>query len=179
MHLIGAGYTRNALPERCDHDPEFAWRSVRLNWASAGIDVVLLPAQDWYFDLSRRIDDFLPPFDLFLGSLSDFWLNISSQDYVQRLRFALYIGCLINDCYKFTLLDGHGLNENAYAANSKPEHRELHYNIVACDPRAESFTTTRRHEYHVRKSKEIADGIFLPQPYKAGASRSDLTILVE
>lgn len=179
VHLIAAGYTRTALPERCEHDPEFAERSVRLRWASAGIDIVLLPSRDWYFDLGQELDYFLPPLDLFLGSLFDFWLNISSQNYVQRLRFALYIGCLINDCYKLTSLNGHALNENAYAANLKPEHRELHYDIVSCDPKAESFTTRRRHEYHVRRRKEIAEGVFSPQPYKAGAFRSDLTVLVE
>lgn len=177
--LHAARYEETSSRPRFEHEPEFAERSLRLAHPSSELGVVLLPAQDWYYDLSQAVEHFLPPLNLFLDAMFDFWLNISSQDYVNRLRFALYIGCLINDCYKVTTLEGPPVKDPAYAMNLRLVHREIHYDIVSTDPKAESFTITRRHEYHVRRSKEIAEGIFSPQPYKIGMFRSDLTAVAE
>src|ERR1700709_482313 len=98
----------------------------------------------------------------------EFWLTTTSQDYVDRLGFALYIGCLINYCYYLQGSKGETVKDPAYAENLKPEHREVHYNIVSADPKEESFTTTSRHMYHVRRSREIKEGSFAPKPYKKG-----------
>ena len=177
--LRGAGYEESSMHTRFENDPEFAERSVRMARPSTETGVVLLPAQDWYYDLNEDVEDFLPPLNVFLDSIFEFWLNISSEDYVVRLRFALYIGCLINYSYNLTTLDGHPVKDPAYAKNLQPAHRELHYDIVSDDPKAESFTITKRHQYHVRRSKEITDGFFSPRPYKRGVFRQNLTALYE
>ena len=177
--LRGAGYKECSMQTRFEDEPEFGERSVYMAHPSIETGVVLLPAQDWCYDLNEDVEDFLPPLNVFLDSMFEFWLNISSQDYVDRLHFALYIGRLINYCYNLTTLDGHPIKDPAYAKNLQPSHREIHYDIVSDDPKAESFTATKRHQYHVRRSKEIRDGVFSPQPYKKGVFRPDLTILPE
>ncbi|TVY89185.1 hypothetical protein LAWI1_G005618 [Lachnellula willkommii] len=115
----------------------------------------------------------------FLDSMIEFWLNISSQDYVDRLGFALYIGCLICYCYDLQTSDDGPVKNPAYAEKLKPEHREVHDNITAADPKEESFTTTNRHTYHARMSREIKEGIFVPRPYEKGAFRAPLTTVSE
>ena len=177
--LCGAGYKENSMQTRFEDEPEFVDRSVRMTHSSTETGVVLLPAQDWYYDLNEDVDDFLPPLNAFLDSMFEFWLSISSQDYVDRIRFAMYISRLINYCYNLTTLDGHPVKDPAYAKKLRPEHREIHYDIVSDDPKAESFTITKRHEYHVRRGKEIKDGVFSPQPYKKGVFRPELAILSE
>ena len=177
--LQSTGYEKTAMQTKFGNEPEFTLRGIRMTRDSDESGVVLLPAEDWYYDLDQDVDDFLPPLSAFLDSMLEFWLNISSQDYVDRLHFALCIGNLINDCYDLSDTDGQPLRDPAYAKHLQPQHREIHYDITYDDPKAESFTTTKRHEYHVRRSKEIGSGLFLPQPYKKGVFRSDLAILCE
>ena len=175
--------------------------------------VILLPAQDWYFDLGRDIDlkgsapwAFRPPLSRLLDALMSFWLRLSSVDYTSRLRFSLYIGVLISYCYQLTD-DSHdhcsvGMVE--YAQYLRPEHRELHYDIVASFDEdgvsevegrkvrrkngkgageqrrnMEDFTTVRRHQYHVRRWQEIQEGTFTPAPYEKGKDREALAVLEE
>lgn len=173
------GYQAKAHHLRFNHEPEFAERGVRMTRGCEETGIVLLPAQDWYYDLDHDVQDFLPSLNLFLDSMIEFWLNISSKDYVDRLSFALYIGQLISDCYRTRIPGRNLVKDPAFAENLKPTHREVHYDIVSEDPDAESFTVTRRHQYHVRRSREIAEGLFRPQPYKQGLHRPNLTTLHE
>ena len=177
--LQGVGYSESSMQTRFKNEPEFTERSVRMECQSSGTGVVLLHSQDWYYDLQADVTDFLPPLNMFLDSMFEFWLKISSQDYVDRLRFALYIGRLINYCYELTDVSGQAVKDSAFAQNLQLVHREIHYDIVSDDPKAKSFTATRRHQYHVRRSEEILKGIFSPQPYKANVFRPDLTLIIE
>ncbi|KAF7902673.1 hypothetical protein EAF00_002576 [Botryotinia globosa] len=105
--------------------------------------------------------------------------TIQNLDYDDRLRFALYIGCLIGYCYYLQDSDGQLVKTHVYAENLKPEHREVHYDITFESPNKKSFTTTNRHTYHVRRSREIREGAFLPKPYEEGAFRTNLTTVSE
>ncbi len=177
--LLQAGYKETPPNSRFDDDPEFSERAIRIVLSPSSTGVVLHPAQDWHYDLNESVQNFLPRLHKFLDSIIEFWLNISSRDYVDRLLFALYIGCLINYCYYLKDENGEPVKDPAYAKNLKPEHREVHYDIVAKDPKMESFTTTNRHQYHARRSREIKDGLFNPEPYQEGVFRAPLTTLSE
>ena len=154
-------------------------QNVRLTGPSDEYYVVLLPASHWYYDINQQVDAFTPPLNRFLDSMMEFWLSISSQDYEERLPFALYIACIIKYCYELTAPTGDPVKDPAYARNLKNTHHELHYDIVLNDPAKPSFTTTARHRYHVMKSREIANGTFRPKPYKKGEYRPNLSSLAE
>jgi hypothetical protein len=231
-YLCRVGYHPLPPDPRFDFDPEFSKRGIRLALpknalicpsSQGGIDqdaldtdtaVTLLPAQDWYFDLGRDIDlrgpapwAFRPPLSRLLDALMSFWLHLSSMDYTSRLRFSLYIGILISYCYQLTD-DSHdhcSVRVVEYAQYLRPEHRELHYDIVASFDedgvskvggrkmrrkngkgageqgrrKMEDFTTVRRHQYHVRRWQEIQEGTFTPAPYEKGEDREGLAILEE
>ena len=152
---------------------------VRMEHPFNGTAVVLLCAEDWYYDLKMTTEGFLPSLSAFLDAIMEYWLNISSKNYVTRLSFASYIGLLIYDCYKIKTSDGVSTKDPAFAERLRLYHRELHYDIVSGDPKAESFTATKRHEYHQRRSREIKDGLFVPKPYKKGSYRLELSALTE
>ena len=147
--------------------------------SQASTGIVFHKASDWYYEMDSSVQDFLPPIHTFLDSMIEFWLNISSRDYVDRLGFALYIGCLINYCYGLQDSEGEPVKTPAFAKKLKPEHREVHFNITAADPKEQSFTTTNRHLYHVRRSQEIKEGTFVPKPYEKGVFRAALTSVSE
>ena len=177
--LLDSSYNETPAETRFENDPEFNKRAIRVARCRSSTGVVLHSATDWYYQLGNGVQDFLPPLHSFLDSMIEFWLNISSQDYVDRLGFALYIGCLINYCYYLQSSKGERVKSPAYAEKLKPEHREVHYNITAADPKEESFTTTGRHLYHVRRSREIKEGAFVPKPYDKGVFRAPLTTVSE
>lgn len=177
--LLKKGFKETPPDSKFENDPEFNTRAIRIAHPQSSTGIVLIQAADWYYDLNDGAEDFLPTLHNFLDSMIEFWLNISSQDYVDRLGFALYIGCIINYCYYLRDSKGEPVKSNGYAENLKPEHREVHYNIVSADPKAESFTTTNRHIYHVRRSKEIQQGSFEAKPYEKGVFRSSLTTVSE
>ncbi|KAI9844808.1 MAG: hypothetical protein M1837_005226 [Sclerophora amabilis] len=184
--LVEAGYVETSADSQYDFMPEIVDRGVRLQRQHGTTGVVLLPAQDWDWECEleddgtvRRRRSSLPPLHQFLDSMMGVWLHISSRDYVERLQFALHIGCLINYCYYLKDGDGDNVKDPAYADKLKPEHRELHYDIVAEYPRKESFVTTSRHQYHIRRSREIQDGTWTPQPYRKTGFRASLTTLQE
>ncbi|TVY49147.1 hypothetical protein LOCC1_G000960 [Lachnellula occidentalis] len=107
----------------------------------------------------------------FLDSMIEFWLNISSRDYVDRLGFALYIG------YIQTSDDGPVKNP----ASAKSSNRSTEKFIITLPPQTtkKSFTTTNRHTYYVRRSREIKEGIFVPRPYEKGVFRAPLATVSE
>ena len=177
--LLNEGYKETPPEDKFQNDPEFSERAVRLIHSQASTGIVLHMARECYYQMDSSVQNFLPPLHSFLDSMIEFWLNISSRDYVDRLGFALYIGCLINYCYYLQSSDGEPVKAPAYAEKLKPEHREVHYNITAADPKEQSFTTTSRHLYHVRRSKEIREGTFVPKPYEKGVFRAALTTVSE
>ncbi|CZR62757.1 uncharacterized protein PAC_12654 [Phialocephala subalpina] len=177
--LLGNGYQVTPPEAKFANDPEFSKRAIRLTHDQFLANVILHSARDWYYELGGHVQDFLPPLHSFLDSLIEFWLNISSQDYVDRLGFALYISCLINYCYAIQSAEGELVKNPTYAKKLKPEHREVHYNITSSDPKEESFTTTNRHIYHARRSREIREGIFIPTPYGKGVFKLPLTAVPE
>ncbi|TVY13821.1 hypothetical protein LARI1_G008551 [Lachnellula arida] len=177
--LRHSGYKETTPDAKFEDDPDISERTTRVAQLQSSTAVVLHYAKNWYFQLDDRIPGFLPPVHSFLDSMIEFWLNISSQDYVDRLGFALYIGCLICYCYDLQTSDDGPVKNPAYAEKLKPEHREVHYNITAADPKEESFTTTNRHTYHARRSREIKEGIFVPRPYEKGVFRAPLTTVSE
>jgi hypothetical protein len=177
--LLDSGYKETPPETKFENDPEFSSRSIRIARSQSSTGVVLHSAREWYYQLDDGVDDFLPPLHSFLDSMIEFWLNISSQDYLDRLGFALYIGCLINYCYYLQNSEGGPVKSLAYAEKLKPEHREVHYNITSTNPKEESFTTTSRHMYHVRRSREIKEGVFVPRPYEKGVFRPPLTTVSE
>jgi hypothetical protein len=177
--LLDSGYKEMPPETKFENDPEFSKRAIRIARHRSSTGVVLHSAREWYYQLDDGVQDFLPPLHSFLDSVIEFWLNISSQDYLDRLGFALYIGCLINYCYYLQNSEGEPVKSLTYAEKLKPEHREFHYNITSADPKEESFTTTSRHMYHVRRSREIKDGIFVPRPYEKGVFRAPLTTVSE
>jgi hypothetical protein len=175
--LVKAGYRRMPPDNHLEYIPEITQRGVRVIKSETA--VVLLPAEDWYYDLEAAVSDHLPPIHAFLDSMADVWLRISSQDYADRLRFAMYLACMISYCY--SLVDTHGVRVKSieFAEKLKPEHRELHYDIISSGSRKESFDHAARHQYHVRRSREIREGMFSPVPYQDGAFQPTLTTLTE
>ena len=103
---------------------------------NSSICVVLLPASDWQYEISDRpslVGDQVPPLSKFLDAVMTFWLHISSSMYSEQLQFALHIGSLISYCYMLEdKAQGSPIAVRSveYAARLKPEHRELHYDIV-------------------------------------------------
>ncbi|KAF2492111.1 hypothetical protein BU16DRAFT_564575 [Lophium mytilinum] len=161
-----------------EDDPEFSERGIRLSSPDSATVVLLLPCQDWYYDLDDSVENYLPALHTFLDSMIEFWLNISSRDYVDRLRFALWIACLIGYCYALTDSDGSRVKEAFYAERLKMEHREVHYHIVSSE-QTEGFTTTNRHLYHMRRYREIKEGTFIPVPYTKGVHKASLPAILE
>ena len=176
--LLRAGYQETPTGIKFEDDPEFS-RGIRMALPASATGVVLLPAQDWGYDLDRSAADFLPPLHRFLDSMIGLWLDISSRDYMDRVRFALYIGCLINYCYYLKDTNGETVKDPAYANNLEPDHREVHYDIFADYPQKKSFVITSRHRYHVRRSREIKEGIFIPDPYKRRVFWAPLPLLLK
>ena len=76
-----------------------------------------MEAKDWYFDISLDIVDNLPPIHIFLGSMAELWLNISSRDYVEHPRYALYVACMINYCYFLSDANGEKVKSQEYATS--------------------------------------------------------------
>ncbi|KAI9834806.1 MAG: hypothetical protein M1819_002892 [Sarea resinae] len=179
--LLHAGYKETSHQLHFDEDPESSKRGVRMAVTSSETGVMLLPTRDWYHTMDEESTrKYVPSLHSFIDSMIEFWLNISSRDYVDRVGFALYIGCLINYCYALKDENGEPVRDPAYANKLKPEHRELHYDIVADCPRKDSFTTTQQHQYHTRRSREIKEGLFTPQPHqKKDAFRAPLPPLIE
>jgi hypothetical protein len=165
-YLETAGYNRTAPSPEFEHFPEFSQRGVRLDRAGSETGFVLLPAADWHYQLPQLKSEHVPPLHALLNSLLAVWLNISNEDYVERLDFALFVANLINYCYYLKDNEGHSTKSNEFANHLDLEHRELHYDIVSQDPKSkENFSSTRRHAYHVQKYLEIKEGHFKPQPY--------------
>lgn len=178
--LTKAGYRQTQPDEQLAYIPEITQRGIRVvKSPSVETAVVLLPAEDWYYDLDAAVSEHLPPVHAFLDSMAEVWLKISSQDYVDRLRWAMYLACMINYCY--SLVDTHGVRVKSieFAEKLKPEHRELHYDIISSGSRKESFDQTARHQYHARRSREIQEGTFSPVPYSEGIFQPTLTTLTE
>ena len=75
-----------------------------------------------------------------------------AQDCENQVLFALDISCLINQCYDLKDEEGHRVTDKGYTEKLQPNHRELHYDIVEEDAKAESFTVTQHRRYHVRRS---------------------------
>jgi hypothetical protein len=173
-----AGYSRISVDWTFEDDPEFSERGIRLSSPDSKTVVFLLPCQDWYYDLDDSVENYLPALHTFLDSMIEFWLNISSRDYVDRLRFALWVACLIGYCYALTDSDGSPVKEALYAKRLKMEHREVHYHIVSKE-QTEEFTTTNRHQYHMRRYREIKEGTFIPSPYKKGVHKASLNAILE
>lgn len=175
--LSKLGYQQTAPDARFQHDADFTENSIRLiQPASTEIALALLPAQDWYYDMENQSQHPLPPLHSFLESMMEFWLNISSRDYNDRLDFALYIAGLINYCYALTDRQGGKVKTTEYGEKLKVEHRELHYDILAGK---QSFTHTARHRYHTQKYREIKAGLFTPVPYQKDDYRPRLGTLAE
>jgi hypothetical protein len=168
--VLDSGYKETPPETRFENDPEFSNLDCSLSIFKTGVAFHL--AGEWYYQLDDGVQDFLPPFHSFLDSMIELWLNISSRNYVDRSGFALYIGRLINYCYYLQSSEGEPVKDPAYPEKLKLEHREVHYNIAAADPKEESFTTTSRHMYHVRRGREIKEGIFVPKPYGKGVFRA-------
>ncbi|TGO86559.1 hypothetical protein BPOR_0293g00060 [Botrytis porri] len=177
--LLNNGYKETTPDYSFEDDPEFNERAIRLIHNPSSTIVMLHAVKEWYYQMDDSVQDFLPPLSSFLDSVIEFWLDISSQDYDHRLRFALYIGCLIGYCYYLQDLDGQLVKTHAYAENLKPEHREVHYDIKFESPSKKSFTATNRHAYHVRRSREIREGGFVPKTYEEGVFRTNLTTVSE
>ena len=179
--LRSAGYGETPLNARAELSPKFLERGKRMavKLSENGTGVVLLPAQDWYYELDETADGFLPPLHHFIDSMMETWLQISSRDYEENLLFALYVSRLITYCYKLHDENGRPVKESTYADMLQDAHRELHYDIISEDPKSESFTTTKRHQFHVRRSKDIREGLFTPHPYQKGVYRPELTTLTE
>ncbi|QSZ29567.1 hypothetical protein DSL72_004082 [Monilinia vaccinii-corymbosi] len=177
--FLDNGYEEIAPKASFQNDPEFSERAIRLTHKRSPTIIALHAAKDWYYQLDADMQDFLPPLDRFLDSMIEFWLNISAQDYDDRLRFALYIGCLIGYCYFLQDSDGQLVKTHAYAEKLKLEHREVHYDITSENPDKTSFTTTKQHKYHVRRDREIREGTFIPKPYEQGVFRTNLTTVSE
>jgi hypothetical protein len=166
--LLELGYHLTSPEARFQHDPAFSKSSVRVKRTppSTETGVVLLPAGDWYYAIqNQNPQNPLPPLHSFLDSVMEFWLNISSEDYIDRLESALYVAALIGYCYVLPNDDKDAtlakVKTIEYGQKLKPEHRELHYDIVAGK---ESFTHTARHRYHAQKYREIRAGLFIPRP---------------
>lgn len=175
--LSNLGYQRTAPEARFQHDPEITKSCIRLlPLASTETAVVLLPAQDWYYDIFIQGRNPLPPLHLFLDSMMEFWLNISSKDYIDRLEFALYIAALIEYCYALTDEDGVSVKTVDYAERLRVEQRELHYDIL---DGKQNYTHTARHRYHAQKYREIRAGFFTPIPYDKDGYRPQLGTLAE
>lgn len=177
--LLGDGYKETTPEPSFKHDPEFSERAIRLIHSQSSTIVMLHAAREWHYQLDESVKDFLPSIHNFLDSMIEFWLNISTQDYGDRLRFALYVGCLIGYCYYLQESDGQQVKTHAYAEKLKPEHREVHYDITFESPDKKSFTTTNRHIYHARRSREIREGTFVPKPYENGVFRTNLSTVSE
>lgn len=175
--LLKLGYHQTTPEARFQHDAEFTESSVRLiQSASPATAVVLLPAQDWQFDMQNQGQNPRPTLHSFLDSVMAFWLNISSKDYIERLEFALYVAGLMTFCYALTDEDGGEVKTIEYGERLKVEHRELHYDILAGE---QSFTHTARHRYHAQKYREIKAGLFTPVPYQKDGYRPQLGTLTE
>jgi hypothetical protein len=171
------GYQRTAPEARFQHYTYFTENSIHLTQsASTETAVTLLPAQDWFFDIRKSSQNPVPPLHSFLDSLMEFWLNISSKDYIERLEFALYIARFIEDCYALTDEDGSKVKATEYGERLKIQHRELHYDILAGK---QDFTHTARHRYHAQKYREIKAGLFTPAPYQKDGYRPQLGTLAE
>lgn len=171
------GYHRTASEARFQHDSGITERSIGLvKPASTETAVILLPAQDWYYDVQKQGQNPVPPLHSFLDSAMELWLNISSKNYTERLGFALYIAALISDCYALTDEEGGKVKTTEYGERLKVEHRELHYDIVAGK---QSFTHTARHRYHAQKYREIKGGFFTPVPHHKDGYRPQLGTLAE
>lgn len=177
--LLDNGYKETTADCSFEDDPEFSERAIRLTHNDSSTIVMLHTAREWYYQMDDGVQDFLPPLSSFLDSMIEFWINISAQDYDDRLHFALDIGCLIGYCYYLQDSDGQPVKTHAYAENLKPEHREVHYGITFESPEKKSFTATSRHAYHVRRSREIREGTFVPKPYEEGVFRANLTTVSE
>ncbi|TGO53549.1 hypothetical protein BCON_0121g00300 [Botryotinia convoluta] len=160
--LLDNGYKETAPYCSFEDDPEFSEHAIRLTHNHSSTIVMQHAAKE-----------------CFLDSMIESWINISAQDYDDRLRFALYIGCLIGYCYYLQNSDGQLIKTHAYAENLKPEHREVHYDITFESRNKKSFTATNRHAYHVRRSREIREGAFVPKPYEEGVFRTNLTTVLE
>ena len=176
-YLASFGYHQTAPEERFQYDQDVTENSIRvIQSASKETAVTLLPVQHWYFDLQRQGQNALPPLHIFLDSVMECWLKISSKDYSERLEFALYIAGLISLCYDLTDKDDIKVRSIEYGEKLKVEHRELHYDIVAGK---QSFNHTARHRYHAQKYREIKAGLFNPVPYQKDGYRPDLCTLEE
>jgi hypothetical protein len=175
--LLKLGYRRTVPEARFQHDLDLGKNCIRLiRPESAETPVVLLPAQDWYYEMQDHSQNRLPPLHFFLDSVMEYWLSISSKDYVDRLDFALYIAALINYCYALKDKDGNKVKSIEYGDMLKVENRELHYDILAGK---QSFTHTARHRCHAQKHREIKAALFTPEPYQKDGYRSQLATLSE
>ena len=166
--LLGVGYKETPPHSKFEDEAEFAERAIRMALVPSVTGVVLLPARDWYSDLNKSVQNSLLALYDFLDSIIEVWLNISSRDYVDRVCLALYIGCLITYCDYLEHENSKPVKDPAYANNLKPEYRNKN-----------CFTTTDRHHGHARRSREIKEGTFMPQPYLNAAFQLPLTALSE
>ena len=175
--LKRAGYLKIEAAAQFADLPEFNEKAIRMKRATNDTCATLMAASEWHYNPRTYSSSHYPPLAEYLNSLIATWLNISTKDYVDRLEYGLFIGNLINGCYD--LEDGvrGAVKSEEYAQHLDPEHRELHYDIVAAS--TESFTTTRRHAYHMRKYREIKDGLYEARPYAPGKYRQTLSKVAE
>jgi hypothetical protein len=158
--LCHAGYTLSSASAKFADDPKFCEKGLCISQRGSDSSVILYSAQDWHFQLEQDMYG-LPDLNDFLDSLMDLWLNISVQDYIDRLPFGLHTASLITYCYLLEDPKYGPVNSKDYASHLKKEHRELHLEIVAAD-RTKNFASTPRHMYHVRRYWEIKTGEWNP-----------------
>ena len=175
--LCEAGCQLCSHSNRFDSDAEFAGKGISMTLPGYEHPVTLYRATDWHFNLEKHRYG-LPKLNEFLESLMDLWLNISSQDYVERLPFALHIASLITYCYRLQDPEHGPVNSINYASCLRKEYRELHLEIVAAD-RAKNFASTSRHLYHARRYWEIKNGDWNPPETQPKNYQLQLSILEE
>lgn len=175
--LYRAGYSLCSPGKRFADDPEFAGKGICVSSPVAEMKTILYSAKDWHFSLKPDIYG-LPPLNEFIDSLLDLWLNISLQDYVDRLPFALHISCLITYCYRLEDPQYGPVKSVDYASRLQKEHQELHFEIVSGDPK-KKFFTTERHRFHAHLYEEIKLGKRTPQAAQSGRYRVQLSTVDE
>lgn len=175
--LHQAGYELSAAPRIFVDDPEFSGKGICIRRHGSDLDIMLYHAKDWYYDLESGMSG-MPPLAAFLDSIMAMWLDISSQDFDDRLAFSLHISCLIIYCYQLTDPLHGEVKSEAYAAHLRKQHRQLHLDIVN-PPNTPYFATAPGHTYQVRRANEIRQGLWEPQPNEKGRYQQQLVTLKE
>jgi hypothetical protein len=138
---------------------------------SPGDAVVLISADAWEYDVAQELaprrpgSPPLPLLDKFIDSLMSHWLNMSEGEYKDRLLWAMSLASLIYYAYNLQGPEGSAVRAVDFAQRLRPEHRELHYDLVGRYPQKVGISSYRKHEYHAMRCREIREGRFVARPY--------------